>query len=122
LDCCFSSALVALCVAQFEEGSSIASHFSGCPNVIEGGEGSVNEESLVDGGVEHFKPHVMRPVDGGYGVIVGASMEGAAIDSLARVHTPLQHRDTVNLDISDVGAGLAPTKVIHILNGVVAGV
>jgi len=122
LDCRFGPALVALCVTQFEEGSSIVSHFGGCPNVVKGGEGGVDEESLADGGVEHLKPHVMRPVDSGYGFIVGASMEGAAIDSLVRVHTPLQRGDTVNLDVSDVGAGLTLTKVIRILNRVVAGV
>jgi hypothetical protein len=48
-------------------------------------------------------------------------MEGVAIDPLARVHASLQHGDTINLDVSDVGAGLAPTKVICVLDGVVAG-
>jgi hypothetical protein len=49
-------------------------------------------------------------------------MEGVAIDALARVHASLQRGDTVNLDISNVGAGLAAAKVVHVLDGVVAGV
>jgi hypothetical protein len=64
----------------------------------------------------------MRSINGGYGVRVRSGMEGAAIDALARVHASLQHGDTVNLDVSNVGAGLAAAKVIHVLDGVVAGV
>ena len=51
-----------------------------------------------------------------------AGMEGAAIDSLTRVYAALQHGDTVNLDVSDVGADLTPAKVVRVLDRVVAGV
>ena len=49
-------------------------------------------------------------------------MEGAAVDALARVHAPLQRGDTVNLNVSDVGVGLAAAKVVRVLDKVVAGV
>jgi hypothetical protein len=114
--------LVPFCVTEFEEGCSVAGYFSRGSNVIEGCKGGVDEESLSDGGVEHLEPHVMGSVGGGYGVGVRLGMEGVAVDSLAGVCASLQRGDTVNLDVSDIGADLTSAKVICVLDGVVAGV
>ena len=114
--------LVPFCVTELEEGCSVAGYFSRGSNVIERCKGGVDEESLSDGGVEHLEPHVMGSIGGGYGVRVRSGMEGTAVDSLAGVCAVLQRGDTVNLDVSDVGAGLTSAKVICILDGVVAGV
>jgi hypothetical protein len=64
----------------------------------------------------------MRSVDGGYGVRVRSGMEGAAIDALARVDASLQRGDTVNLNVSDVWAGLTLAKVVHVLDEIMTGV
>jgi len=69
LHCGLGMALVLLCIMEFKEGSPIVGDLYGGPNVIEGSKGSVNKESLADGGVEHLKPHIVRSVSSGDGVI-----------------------------------------------------
>ncbi len=105
-------------------GSPVVGHFSQDSDVIEFGNGGIDEELLVECSVEHGKHYVVyfRVLGRGNRVRAWTGVEYFTVDPLARVHASLYCRDALIKDVTNVaGLGL-PTKLISICDRVVIAI
>jgi len=113
--------LVVFHITKFNKCSPIMSYFCSSSNIVKRDEGGIDEELLADHRVKCFEPHIVRSIGGGDGVRVRVSMKGTTIDPLRGVGAALEHRDTINLDISYIPTELLLAKLVSVMDRVVVG-